>query len=127
MQENEITRAIKLNGKTAEFVSFKLPKRYGNMGDLEVFQNQEITYDEWENSIVKDHVYKDYTKQRELLESRYNQNASEQHLPQRGRIYERDPLGKFMETNKSHQVIPKVSVVSQGPAKRPFSPQNYRK
>jgi hypothetical protein len=47
-QQNEITRALILYGKSAEFVSFKLPKRYGNMEELQIYENQQVEYQEWE-------------------------------------------------------------------------------
>jgi len=51
-QENEITRSLILYGKSAEFVSFKLPKRYGAMDELQVYENQQVEFHEWESGMV---------------------------------------------------------------------------
>ena len=60
-------------GKSAEFVSFKLPKRYGAV-DLPIYENQQVEYEEWENGMVpKDDVYNHYVKQREILEAKYEE------------------------------------------------------
>ena len=37
--ENELTKALVLNGTSAEFLSFKLPKRYGDVQDYDVYEN----------------------------------------------------------------------------------------
>ena len=71
-QQNEITRALILYGKSAEFVSFKLPKRYGNMEELQIYENQQVEYQEWEQGLIpKDDVYAEYAKQREVLEAKF--------------------------------------------------------
>jgi hypothetical protein len=69
-QENEITRSFILYGKSAEFISFKLPKRYGMVDELEVYENKQVEFATWEGGLVpKDRVYNDYVKQREILEA----------------------------------------------------------
>ena len=71
MDDSEITRSLIMYGKSAEFVSFKLPKRYGAI-ELPVFENQQIEYQEWESGMMpKDEVYQQYVKQREILEAKF--------------------------------------------------------
>ena len=59
--DGELVRALRFNGKQAEFISFKMPKRFGQVllsRDIEFDQN---TYQEWaQGNIAKDQVYKDY-------------------------------------------------------------------
>ena len=59
--DNELARVIRHNGDTAEFHSFKLPKRFGMINEFSSPQIDPVSYEEWESSqIPKDELYLDF-------------------------------------------------------------------
>ena len=60
-QSGELVRALRFNGKQAEFITFKLPKRFGVVPMTAVVEPEQITYKDWaEGNLPKDRVYKNY-------------------------------------------------------------------
>ena len=49
--ENELARALRHTGREAQFVSFKIPRRFGPMqGVVDMPELEPITYEVWESS-----------------------------------------------------------------------------
>ena len=61
--EGELVRALRFNGKQAEFISFKMPKRFGQIQLSRTLENEQVSYQDWATGdIPKDGVYKDYER-----------------------------------------------------------------
>jgi hypothetical protein len=45
--DNEVARALRHTGRTAEYVSFSLPRRFGNLSQPPVAEAPQISHDDW--------------------------------------------------------------------------------
>jgi len=69
-----LARALRFNGKGAEFISFKMPRRYGSTKDITaVPEIDPLTYEEWEAAdYTKGDVYQDFESQVRLISQKNN-------------------------------------------------------
>jgi hypothetical protein len=58
--DNEIARALRHTGRSAEYVSFTLPRRFGSLSQPPVVEATQISHDDWaaaEPRVSRDQTY----------------------------------------------------------------------
>jgi hypothetical protein len=73
--ENELARALKHKGESIDCISFKMPRRFGQLQPFDSDDVEKITYEQWEESPnFSNNVYQDFEDQLRTGSTRDPQN-----------------------------------------------------